>query len=132
MVTPCFVAHFIRCPAGDAYIAERELFADVFRSVVDPYDARLAAPFDDAVKTSDHPFGGQREVDFDAKSFAVEVVENIQQSKGPAVTQSIRHEVPLRRLLRKSLPGSAWTRSRSAHLAPPAHRACPASAAFGA
>ena len=36
---------------------DQQLAADVFRAVVDPYGAGLAAPFDDPVETSDDPLG---------------------------------------------------------------------------
>lgn len=46
-----------------------QLAADVFRAVVDPNGAWLAAPFDDPVQTTDDPFGGQREIHLDAQPF---------------------------------------------------------------
>jgi len=37
----------------------RQLFADVFRAIVDPDGSRLAAPFDNPFQTADHPLGRQ-------------------------------------------------------------------------
>ena len=98
----------------------------------DPDRARLAPPFYDPVEAPYHPFGWQREVDLDPQPLAVEIIQHVQKPERttiyfPAVVcmqtmrgpEAIRHEVPLRRLLRKSLPGSASTRSHSAHLARP-------------
>jgi hypothetical protein len=77
-----------------------QLITDLFGAVVDPYGARLAAPLDNPIKAADDTFGGQREIDLDAQAFAVEVVENIQQSKSTAIAKPISPEI--------HRPGHIW------------------------
>ena len=60
-------------------------FADVFRAIVDPDRHRLSRPFDDPVEASCHPLGGPREIDLDPQTFAVEIIQNGQKPKSPAV-----------------------------------------------
>jgi len=62
-----------------------KLATDIFRPVVDPYCHGLAAPFDDLVQAADNALGRQREIHLDAQSHAIEVVENVQQPKLPAI-----------------------------------------------
>ncbi len=45
---------------------------------MNPCSARLAAPFDDAVKASDDPFVWQREVDLYPQAITVKVVQHVQ------------------------------------------------------
>ena len=54
-----------------------QLVADVFRAIINPDGAWLAAPFDDAIMAPDDAFGGQREIHLDAQPFAVEVVQHV-------------------------------------------------------
>ena len=58
---------------GDAtFLGPDQLLAtDVFRAVVDPYCAGLAAPFNDPVQAPDDPFGWQREVEERLKKLRV-------------------------------------------------------------
>jgi len=71
----------------------QQLAADIFRAIADPCGAGLAASFDDAVQTADDAFGGQREVDFDTQTFAIEIIRHVQQPECPAVTQAVGHEI---------------------------------------
>jgi len=70
-----------------------QLSADVFRPVVGSCRAGFAAPFDDAVKASDHAFRWQRKIDLDAQTLAVKIVQHVQEPKRPTVPEAIRHEV---------------------------------------
>ena len=83
--------------------------ADVFRAVasgcsnqwrnhwqLDPYRQRLAAPFDDLVQRPDDPLGREREVDLDAQTLAVEVIQHIQKPELAAIGQTISHEPKVR------------------------------------
>lgn len=55
---------------------------------------RSSGPFSRRrVQAANDPFCGQREVNLDAQAFAVEAVQHIQQPKGTAVAEAIRHEV---------------------------------------
>lgn len=65
----------------------------VFGTVVHPDHQGLAAPFDDLVQGSDDPLGRRREVDLNARAFAVEVVQHIQQAELPPVGEAICHEI---------------------------------------
>lgn len=58
---------------------------DVFRAIVESDRRGLSAPFDDLVQGADDPLGGQREVDLDAQSFTVEIVQHVQQPELPPV-----------------------------------------------
>ena len=62
---------------------------DVLRAVVKPDHQGLAAPFDDLVQGSDDPLGRPREIDLDAKGFAVETVQHVQESDLPPIGQVI-------------------------------------------
>ncbi len=55
-----------------------QLFTDVFRAIVNPNGPGFSAPLDDTVKTPDHTLSGQREINLDPKTFAVEVVQHVQ------------------------------------------------------
>jgi len=59
--------------------------ADVLRTVIALDGNRLAAPFDDAVKRSDHAFGWQREIDLDAETLAIVVVDHVEQADTAAI-----------------------------------------------
>jgi hypothetical protein len=71
----------------------QQLAADLVRAVVDTNGARSAAPFDDRGKAADDPLRRQRKVDLDAQTFAVEVIQHVQQPERPAVAKAIGHEV---------------------------------------
>ena len=73
---------------------DQQLATGLFRAVLYPYCAGLAAPLDDRVKASDDPLCWQREVDLEAQSFAVEVIQHVQQSKLAAIAEAISHEIP--------------------------------------
>ena len=51
----------------------QQLASDIFRAIIDLNGARLAAPFDNAIKAPVDPFGGQGKIDLDAQPFAVEI-----------------------------------------------------------
>jgi hypothetical protein len=55
--------------------------------------ARLSAPFDDRGKAADDPLRRQRKVDLDAQTFAVEVIQHVEQPELPAIAKAIGHEV---------------------------------------
>ena len=68
-------------------------FTDVFRAIVDPDRARLAAPFYGPVEAADDPFCGQREIYLDPQPFAVEVIQHVQKPERTAIAQAICHEI---------------------------------------
>ena len=70
-----------------------QLFTDVFRAVVNPNGAWLAAPFNNPIKAPDDSFGEQREIRFDPRPFAIEVVQHVRQLKSTTIAQSIGHEI---------------------------------------
>ena len=51
---------------------------DVFRTVVAPDHARLAAPFYQLVQRPDDAFRRQREIDIDDQAFAVEIADEVE------------------------------------------------------
>lgn len=53
---------------------------DVLWAIVTTYHLRLAATLDDLFKLTNHPFGGQREVNLHADCFSIEVVNYVEQS----------------------------------------------------
>lgn len=67
--------------------------ADVFRPVVTSNGGGLTPPFDDLLQNANHPLGGQREIDFDAQCFPVEVVDHIQQPEASTISELVVHEV---------------------------------------
>ena len=67
--------------------------ADVFRAVVAPDRNWLSAPFNDPVERAYHAFGRQREVDLDSQTFAVEVVDHIEQTDPAPIGELVVHEV---------------------------------------
>ena len=84
----------------------QQLSADVFRATIDSYGARFAAPFDNPVSAPNHSFGGQGEIDTDAKPFAVEIIQHVQQTEPATIrcpamvcpqtmrgARPVRHEV---------------------------------------
>lgn len=58
-----------------------------------PDRQRLASPFDDLVEAAHDPLGRWWEVDLDAQSLSVEVVQHVQKPEPATVRQAIRHEV---------------------------------------
>ena len=65
-----------------------QLAADIFGAIINANARRHAAPFDDPVQAADHAFGRQRKVDLNAKTaktFAIEVIQHIQQPERPAI-----------------------------------------------
>lgn len=48
-------------------------------------DLRLATPGNDLPQGTDHTIGGQGEIDLDAQGFAVEVINDVEQSKAPVM-----------------------------------------------
>ena len=72
---------------------DQQLATDVFRTVVDPDGAWLAAPFDDPVEASDDPLRWQRKVDLDAQALTVEVIQHVEQPELAAIPQPVSHEV---------------------------------------
>ena len=71
----------------------QQLATDVFRAVVHPNGAGLAAPFDDPVQAANDTFGGPRDVDLNAQACTGEVVQHVQQPKRAAISEAICHEV---------------------------------------
>jgi hypothetical protein len=67
--------------------------ADVLRTAIATNDHWLTSPFDDPVELSDDPFRGQLEVELDTESFAVVVVDYIEQTDIAAIGQLVMHEV---------------------------------------
>lgn len=70
---------------------------DVFGPIVHSYRERRSTPCDDPVKRADDPPRRQREVHLDAKSLAVEVIDDIQETEGPpraiGLFEAVGHEV---------------------------------------
>jgi len=77
------------------FAAHAKVTADVLGTVIAANDQWLAAPFDNPVERSDHSLGRQREVDLDAESFAVVVVDHIEQTDAAAIGELVVHEVEL-------------------------------------
>ena len=67
--------------------------ADVFRPIVHPNGIGAAAPFDDPVKRTNDACRWQREVNLNAKAFAVEVIQHIKLAEGSGVFKAVGHEV---------------------------------------
>ena len=61
--------------------------ADVLGAVIAANDLGFATPFDDPVEGADDAFGWQGEIDLDAESLTVVVVDYIEQSDASAVGQ---------------------------------------------
>lgn len=76
----------VMCPALDRR-------ADVLGAVVAPYDLRPAPPGNDLPRGSDHTLWGQREIDLDTQGFAVEVINDVEQSEAPAILELVVHEL---------------------------------------
>ena len=55
-----------------------QLFAYLFRAIVNANGAALTPPLDVPIKDLNHAFGGQGKVDVDAQPFAIEVVQHVQ------------------------------------------------------
>jgi len=70
-----------------------QLATDIFRPIVDAYAHWLSAPFDDLVKRANNPGSRKGEVDFDAETFTVEVIKDIQRPEGAAVAELVGHKV---------------------------------------
>lgn len=73
---------------------------DVFRAIVDSNGSWRTTPFDDLVQCPHDALSGQRKVDFDAQTFAVEVVQDVQQPELPTILQPVRHEIHRPNLVR--------------------------------
>lgn len=73
--------------------AQARVSADVLRAVIATNAQWLASPFNDPIEQSDHPFRGQREIDLDTQSFAVIVVDHVEQTDAAAISQVVVHEV---------------------------------------
>jgi hypothetical protein len=69
----------------------QQLPADIFRAIVHPDCQRRAPPFNDLVEGADDPCRRQREVNFNAKAFAVEVIHHIQQPEAAHIFKAICH-----------------------------------------
>ena len=67
--------------------------ADVLRAVIAANDLGFATPFDDPVEAADDAFGRQGEIDLDAESLTIVVVDHIEQPDASAVGQLVMHEV---------------------------------------
>jgi len=65
-------------PAGDRP-------TDIFRSLTTSNRVRIPAPGDDLSQSPDDSFRGQREVNLDAQSLAVEINDHVEQPKASAV-----------------------------------------------
>jgi hypothetical protein len=70
-----------------------QLFANVFRAVVDTYGVGLAPTLDDPIQAWYHPFGWQREVDLDPQPFAVYVIRDVQQPKCTPIAEALSPEI---------------------------------------
>lgn len=66
---------------------------DVFRPVIAADCSRLATPLDDLLQGTDHASGWEREIDLDAQSFAVEVIQHVEQPEAAPVAELVVHEV---------------------------------------
>ena len=60
-----FLCPFHQCPA------------DIFWAIIDTNGLRFAAPLDDLVQAPHDALGGQREVDFDAKTSAIKEIQHV-------------------------------------------------------
>lgn len=80
---------------GDALVGSplHQFATDVFWPIVNTNCEWFAAPFDDLVEAADDAFSRQREVYFNAQSFAVEVVQDVQQPELPSILQPVGHEI---------------------------------------
>src|SRR5690606_20685748 len=67
--------------------------ADVFRAVVAADGFRFSAPLNDLFERADHAFCRQREVDLDTETFAVVVVDDVEQPVLATIGKLIVHEV---------------------------------------
>jgi len=66
---------------------------DVFRPVIAPNHLRLAPPRDDLLELPNDPLGGRGEVHLHPDGLAVEVIDDVEQPKRPAVFELVLHEV---------------------------------------
>jgi hypothetical protein len=67
--------------------------ADVLRAVIAANDLGFATPFDDPVEGADDAFGRHGEIDLDAESLTVVVVDHVEQADARAIGQLVVHEV---------------------------------------
>ena len=67
--------------------------AQILRAVVTANHHRLAAPFDDLVECMNRPGCQQREIDLDAQTLAVEIVEHIEEPEIAAIAELVVDEV---------------------------------------
>jgi hypothetical protein len=56
----------------------QQLATDIFWAIINPNSFWFSTPFDDPVEAAKNPFCWQREIDLDAKPFAVKVVQHVQ------------------------------------------------------
>ena len=66
---------------------------DVFRPIITTNHLRLPPPRDDLLELSNNPLGRQGEVHLHPDGLAVEVIDDIEQPKRPAVFELVVHEV---------------------------------------
>ena len=66
---------------------------DVFRAVVTSNHLRLTPPSDDLLELPNDPLGRQGEVHLHSDGLAVEVIDDVEQPKRPAVFELVVHEV---------------------------------------
>ena len=80
-----------------------EPMRDQLRSIVRSYLAGTTSPGDQHLQHPDDAFSGQRSIYFDPQGFPIEVIQNVQGSKGSARSQTVTHEVQ-----RPTLIGVFW------------------------
>ena len=62
-------------------------------AVVAPDRRRFTSPLDDPVEASRDALTGQAQIDFDAQTFAVVIVQDVERAERSAVAQTVVHEV---------------------------------------
>ncbi len=70
-----------------------ERVADVFGAVVATNPRWTALPLNDLIQGADHPGRRHREVHVEAQSFAIEVVDHVEQSETTAISPLIVQEI---------------------------------------
>ena len=80
---------------GDAVLFSpiQQRGTDLFRAVIHADGLGLALPLDDVVQAAGDPLCRQGKVHLDAQTFAVEVVQHVQQPERAAVLKPIGHEI---------------------------------------
>jgi len=66
---------------------------DVFWAIVNTYYLWRTTPFDDLVQTAHNPQRRQREVNFNAQTVTIEVIQHVQRPEAPTIRKLILHEV---------------------------------------